>query len=235
MQKLLWATCKLLNSQNSPINVWAFCNAFCLFSLRLNLSACVSFYEDLDYYFKIFRHDFYGMIMGQGSRHGCNIHELKDKDFEHYILGFDTGLGFQDKLVFLSLNTSLCSFIFGFVNQTFCLAKSYYTMQNFGWTLARGSELFVEQKYFKPLTLWNEECSACSKQPTQDFFISRLGFPITMNPNFEDLSCEMRFGEHAVPFQEDPIYSSLCRHAKDLEGSEECSSDIFGKTSSNKN
>lgn len=31
--------------------------------------------------------------------------------------------------------------------------------------------------------------------PTQDFFNKDIGLPLTMNPNFEDLSCEMIFGQ----------------------------------------
>lgn len=30
--------------------------------------------------------------------------------------------------------------------------------------------------------------------PTQDFFTNDIGLPVTMKPNFEDLSCEMVFG-----------------------------------------
>jgi hypothetical protein len=37
--------------------------------------------------------------------------------------------------------------------------------------------------------------SHCSKLPTQRFFTDTFGLPLTMNPNFEDLSCEMIFGQ----------------------------------------
>ena len=66
----------------------------------------------------------------------------------------------------------------------------------------------------------------CSKRPTQDFFVDRLGFPVTLNPNFEDMSCELRFGESATAIQHDPIYESLCLHAKGIEGHEQCATKL---------
>ena len=46
--------------------------------------------------------------------------------------------------------------------------------------------------------------------PTEDFFTNQFGLPLTMNPSFEDLSCEMIFGQKAPSLQEDPIYSQPC-------------------------
>ncbi|WIA41218.1 hypothetical protein OEZ86_004833 [Tetradesmus obliquus] len=38
-------------------------------------------------------------------------------------------------------------------------------------------------------------CVNMCKVPTQSFFTNDFGMPLTMNPNFEDLSCEMVFGQ----------------------------------------
>nr|QSV51892.1 DWARF27-like protein [Vector pRS425_DbD27] len=38
-------------------------------------------------------------------------------------------------------------------------------------------------------------CNNFCKAPTQDFFMNDMGMPLTMKPNFEDLSCEMIFGQ----------------------------------------
>lgn len=50
----------------------------------------------------------------------------------------------------------------------------------------------------------------CSKRPTEAFFGDRLGLPLTMDPNFEDLSCEMKFGVAPPPFEEDPAFNEPC-------------------------
>lgn len=46
-------------------------------------------------------------------------------------------------------------------------------------------------------------CVNLCKVPTQEFFTQEFGIPVTMNPNFDDLSCEMIFGQHAIPVEED--------------------------------
>jgi hypothetical protein len=45
----------------------------------------------------------------------------------------------------------------------------------------------------------------------QRFFTDDFGLPLTMNPNFEDLSCEMIFGQ-APPenLKNDPVYDKPC-------------------------
>ena len=48
------------------------------------------------------------------------------------------------------------------------------------------------------------------KIPTQAFFTDEFGLPLTMNPNFEDLSCEMIFGQAPPPLEQDPAYSQPC-------------------------
>lgn len=50
----------------------------------------------------------------------------------------------------------------------------------------------------------------CSKRPTEGFFAERLGLPLTMDPNFEDLSCEMSFGVKPPPLEEDPVFTQPC-------------------------
>lgn len=37
-----------------------------------------------------------------------------------------------------------------------------------------------------------------------------MGFPLTMNPNFEDLSCDMIFGQTPVPLEKDAAYGQPC-------------------------
>lgn len=61
-------------------------------------------------------------------------------------------------------------------------------------------------------------CMNMCKIPTQDFFTNEFGLPLTMNPNFEDMSCEMIYGQVPPPFEEDPVsnqpcYANLCSMA----------------------
>ena len=46
--------------------------------------------------------------------------------------------------------------------------------------------------------------------PTQSFFTDDFGLPLTMDPNFEDLSCEMIFGQRAPPVEQDAVYGQPC-------------------------
>nr|AFI78793.1 putative D27 family protein [Chaetosphaeridium globosum] len=53
-------------------------------------------------------------------------------------------------------------------------------------------------------------CVNMCKVPTQDFFTNEFGLPLTMTPNFEDMSCEMVYGQLAPPVEEDPAYKQPC-------------------------
>lgn len=53
-------------------------------------------------------------------------------------------------------------------------------------------------------------CTNMCKIPTQNFFTDMFGLPLTMNPNFETLECEMIFGQPPPPIKEDPVYNQPC-------------------------
>ncbi|CAI5954651.1 unnamed protein product [Closterium sp. NIES-64] len=53
-------------------------------------------------------------------------------------------------------------------------------------------------------------CVNMCKLPTQDFFTNDFGLPLTMTPNFENMSCEMVFGQMPPPLSEDPALSQPC-------------------------
>ncbi|KAB5573395.1 hypothetical protein DKX38_000589 [Salix brachista] len=53
-------------------------------------------------------------------------------------------------------------------------------------------------------------CVNMCKIPTQDFFTNEFGLPLTMIPNFEDMSCEMVYGQVPPPFEEDPVAKQPC-------------------------
>lgn len=53
-------------------------------------------------------------------------------------------------------------------------------------------------------------CVNMCKIPTQRFFTETFGLPLTMEPNFEDLSCVMRFGVPPPPVEQDTVYNQPC-------------------------
>jgi hypothetical protein len=53
-------------------------------------------------------------------------------------------------------------------------------------------------------------CVNMCKVPTQKFFTEQFGIPLTMTPNFEDLSCTMVFGQLAPLTAIDPAYQQPC-------------------------
>ncbi|KAG0590005.1 hypothetical protein KC19_1G063300 [Ceratodon purpureus] len=53
-------------------------------------------------------------------------------------------------------------------------------------------------------------CVNMCKIPTQDFFTNEFGLPLTMTPNFEDMSCEMFYGQAPPPIAEDPAIQQPC-------------------------
>ncbi len=50
----------------------------------------------------------------------------------------------------------------------------------------------------------------CLQRPTEEFFGESFGLPLTMNPNFEDLSCEMIFGQAPPAVEEDAAFKQPC-------------------------
>lgn len=53
-------------------------------------------------------------------------------------------------------------------------------------------------------------CVNMCKVPTQTFFTEKFGIPLTMTPNFEDLSCKMIFGQIPPDREVDPAYEQSC-------------------------
>ncbi|XP_074587128.1 beta-carotene isomerase D27, chloroplastic-like [Curcuma longa] len=53
-------------------------------------------------------------------------------------------------------------------------------------------------------------CTNLCKIPSQSFIQDSLGMPVYMNPNFEDMSCEMIFGQQAPT--DDPSLKQPCYH-----------------------
>ncbi|MDJ1181760.1 DUF4033 domain-containing protein [Roseofilum casamattae] len=53
-------------------------------------------------------------------------------------------------------------------------------------------------------------CINLCKLPTQDFFTQQFGIPLTMNPNFEDFSCDMIFGQTPPALEQEEVFQQPC-------------------------
>ena len=53
-------------------------------------------------------------------------------------------------------------------------------------------------------------CQNLCKVPVQHFFTQELGMPLTMNPNFEDYSCKMIFGQQPPLLDQDEASQQPC-------------------------
>lgn len=53
-------------------------------------------------------------------------------------------------------------------------------------------------------------CVNSCKMPTQYFFTTELGMPLTMEPNFEDMSCLMIFGQKPPAPEDDVVFKQKC-------------------------
>ncbi|KAI3449701.1 hypothetical protein Pfo_006366 [Paulownia fortunei] len=53
-------------------------------------------------------------------------------------------------------------------------------------------------------------CTNLCKMPSQAFIKESLGMPINMVPNFDDMSCEMIFGQEPPPQSLDPAFTQPC-------------------------
>jgi hypothetical protein len=53
-------------------------------------------------------------------------------------------------------------------------------------------------------------CVNMCKLPTQEFFTKEFGIPLTMTPNFEDLSCDMVFGQLPPALETEAAYHQPC-------------------------
>jgi hypothetical protein len=65
-------------------------------------------------------------------------------------------------------------------------------------------------------------CVNMCKVPTQEFFTEKFGIPLTMKPNFEDLSCQMIFGQIPPLPAVDDAYQQPCLEQKDFGRSSVC-------------
>ncbi|KAJ9548213.1 hypothetical protein OSB04_020756 [Centaurea solstitialis] len=53
-------------------------------------------------------------------------------------------------------------------------------------------------------------CTNLCKMPSQEFIKNSFGIPINMVPNFDDMSCDMIFGQDPPSLKDDPAFKQPC-------------------------
>ncbi|PWA79406.1 hypothetical protein CTI12_AA113740 [Artemisia annua] len=59
-------------------------------------------------------------------------------------------------------------------------------------------------------------CTNLCKIPSQEFIKDSFGVPCTMVPNFDDMSCEMIFGQEPPALKDDPVFKQPWKEDKHL-------------------
>ncbi|KAJ3675605.1 hypothetical protein LUZ60_004647 [Juncus effusus] len=138
----------------------------------------------------------------------------------------------QWELVIKSLEKALPSFLRKMIKSLFPPSKfsreifATFTTLFFAWLVGpcevRESEhegrreknvVYIPKCRFLESTKCVGTCTNMCKIPCQKFIHDSLGMPVYMIPNFEDMSCEMKFGEKPPindPTLSQPCYSTQC-------------------------
>lgn len=105
--------------------------------------------------------------------------------------------------------------------------NAWITTLGFAWLVGPAEQTDVEVEFEGEQQVWKSGvhikkcrylensgcvgmCTNMCKIPTQKFFTDTFGLPLTMNPNFETLECDMIFGQAPPPIEEDPVYDQPC-------------------------
>ena len=109
-----------------------------------------------------------------------------------------------------------------------CESNAWFASRLFGWLIGPCDRIEVEvpdklgQMQTQRSGVQIQKCrylesagcvGACinlCKMPTQEFFTEGFGIPFTMQPNFEDMSCKMIFGQHPPALEAEAIYRQPC-------------------------
>jgi Beta-carotene isomerase D27-like, C-terminal len=91
-----------------------------------------------------------------------------------------------------------------------CTVKTVEVTLADGTTRSQNSGVQIEKCRYLEQSGCVGMCINMCKLPTQKFFAEDFGIPLTMVPNFEDLSCEMIFGQVAPPLETEAAYQQPC-------------------------
>ena len=109
-----------------------------------------------------------------------------------------------------------------------CVLNAWFAARMFGWLVGACEVIEAEIDLpdgtirSQPSAVYIKKCryladSGCvgmcvnmCKVPTQTFFTEKFGIPLTMKPNFEDLSCQMIFGQIPPTPETDDAFQQPC-------------------------
>ena len=76
--------------------------------------------------------------------------------------------------------------------------------------IAKDQLLTIEKCRFLEEAGCVRTCIHSCKLATQSFFLEDMGIPVTLRPNFSDLSCRFEFGNHPLPIEDDEELNVPC-------------------------
>jgi Beta-carotene isomerase D27-like, C-terminal len=91
-----------------------------------------------------------------------------------------------------------------------CEVRAIEVMDKNGKPRSQRSEVYIKKCRYLEQSGCVGMCINMCKLPTQSFFTQDFGIPLTMTPNFEDLSCEMVFGQLPPPLETEAAYHQPC-------------------------
>jgi hypothetical protein len=91
-----------------------------------------------------------------------------------------------------------------------CQVKAAEVITPDGSTRMQNSAVQIEKCRYLEQSGCVGMCVNMCKLPTQKFFTEQFGIPLTMIPNFEDLSCEMIFGQMPPALETEAAYQQPC-------------------------
>ena len=117
---------------------------------------------------------------------------------------------------FFSPTQLVCELNAWFATQLFewlvgpCEVKSVDIKTATGQTRQQKSNVHIKKCRYLEQSSCVGMCVNMCKLPTQQFFTEKFGIPLTMPPNFEDLSCDMVFGQAPPPLETEAAYQQPC-------------------------
>ncbi|MEO0430718.1 MAG: DUF4033 domain-containing protein [Cyanobacteria bacterium J06656_5] len=119
---------------------------------------------------------------------------------------------------FFSPTQLVCELNAWFATQLFewlvgpCEVKSVEITTASGQTRQQNSNVHIKKCRYLEQSGCVGMCINMCKLPTQQFFTEKFGIPLTMTPDFDDLSCDMVFGQVPPPLETEDAYQQPCLH-----------------------
>lgn len=77
-------------------------------------------------------------------------------------------------------------------------------------TIAKDSGVLVERCRYLEEAGCASICINSCKVPTQEFFRRNMGMDVSLEPNYDDFSCQFAFGKKPLPQEQDEVFTTPC-------------------------